>query len=136
MTTSCISLGSPQQWNTIGGSVGCALSQSQELIESYLKIGTDSLSQEAAVFLCELKHHILCLQVASEDSVAQKRFANAKSISSAQFFGNENQQTSRETEVRLQRFAVWPNNQNLYESLVRQPRSLIEAVNEGTRLSD
>lgn len=45
-------------------------------------------------------------QVPSDDSVAQKRFANAKSISSAQFFGNESQANSRETEVRLQRFAV------------------------------
>jgi ADP-ribosylation factor GTPase-activating protein 2/3 len=44
-------------------------------------------------------------EVPSDDSVAQKRFANAKSISSAQFFGNESQANSRETEVRLQRFA-------------------------------
>eukprot|EP00243_Klebsormidium_subtile_P008841 TRINITY_DN428_c0_g1_i1.p1 TRINITY_DN428_c0_g1~~TRINITY_DN428_c0_g1_i1.p1 ORF type:complete len:444 (-),score=53.61 TRINITY_DN428_c0_g1_i1:206-1459(-) len=44
-------------------------------------------------------------EVPPEDAVAQKRFANAKSISSAQYFGNENQANSRETEVRLQRFA-------------------------------
>jgi ADP-ribosylation factor GTPase-activating protein 2/3 len=40
-----------------------------------------------------------------ETNEAQKKYGNAKSISSAQFFGNDGKEDAREKEVRLQRFA-------------------------------
>lgn len=42
-----------------------------------------------------------------EDShEAQRKFANAKSISSAQFFGDQNKNSDAENSGRLQKFAV------------------------------
>lgn len=47
-----------------------------------------------------------CYYQVQESDEARKKFSNAKSISSAQYFGDQNKATDFETQATLQKFSV------------------------------
>jgi hypothetical protein len=68
---------------------------------------SDSVSKEFVCLVLYLFVHTSCYYQIQETDEARKKFSNAKSISSAQFFGDQNK-ADADAQVSLQKFSVCP----------------------------